>query len=304
MPTNQGDRQAFFRAISGTTTDYNGDFLAAAAVDSFTGEFNGVFIRWLQDRTGSSATNLDGLKQEFAVLAGAHNWESVGGVPIILPGCQLWLKSNDRSTVIQSSNSVSQWIDKSGKGNNTNIQGTGSKQPTTNATTLNNENVLDFDGGDVLLANSNLFEIPNSAYTLFIVAVQATQATERLMTWTVSGSSKTNMFYPNSANIGFFSNLSFDSITQSATTTNFNIFHFRRSGTTQAVSVNGAAEASETTASDVTGSDGLGIGASATNADPLNGSIAEIIVYDRSLSIAEITAVNNYLSPEWGITLA
>ncbi len=311
MSTNQGDRQEFFRAISGTTTDYNGDFLAAAAVDGFTGEFNGVFIRWLQDRTGSSATNLDGLKQEFAVLAGAHNWESVGGVPIILPGCQLWLKSNDRPTVIQSSNSVSQWRDKSGKGNNTDIQGIGADQPTLINNQMNGKPIIRGNG------TSSVLEIPNlglnglSSVTMFMV-INIDNTTDGFDSLFAFGTGAEGGLHTSSSGfarivktqdgLGILANGT--SISSGLADSN-NIFMLTTDGTTVITEENGVEIVSLAQAGNwATGAGNYAIFASSSPNRWLKIDIAEILIYNRSLSTAEIAVVEQYLSFEWGITLA
>ena len=42
----------------------------------------------------------------------------------------------------------------------------------------------------------------------------------------------------------------------------------------------------------------------AAGAVPIDGDIAEVLIYDRSLSDTEIAQVENYLSSKWGITLS
>lgn len=313
--TNQGDRQDFFRAISGTSTDYNGDFLAAAATEGFTGEFNGVFIQWLQDRTGSSATNLDGLKQEFAELAGAHNWESTGGVPIILEGCQLWLDADDSSTIIESSDLVHRWNDKSGKGNDA-TQGTGLAQPATNATTQNSKNVLDFDGGDYLSVSSlaSVMSGADKPVTLFHVT-RATDisVSQYIIIWgrdTSSAPLYGNRYESSSIEVIKRDDAATLKSDSGGTPVNnvFNIISDSNTGTASTVNLNGAEVIS---AGDIdvgtTTLDNFTVGASDRNGSVslnLTGSIAEIIIYDRALSAAEIASVQTYLSPKWGITLA
>jgi len=307
--TQQGDMQAFFRAIGGSASDYNTDFLTAAATESFTGEFNGVFIQWLQDRTGSSSTNLDGLKQEFADLAGAHNWQSVGGVPIILEGCQLWFDAADTSAtnIVQSGGSVSQWADKSSNGNNTDVQSTGSKQPTTGSTTKNFLNVITADGGDTLKMPSALHNITMGANTIFTVSriASETAAIQRLFNGSEGAGSRYYIQYSATAGtLNFVSSTSNSPVAKTGNTnTNWNIIRGRRSGTTQAIAVNGSAETTDANGADESGIDEMFL-FSFRDADLFfTGDCAEIILYDRSLSTAEISAVENYLSNKWAITL-
>ena len=78
---SQGDRQASFRAIGGTTGSLNEDMYAAfqaeATIPAGT-SFNGAFILWLQVRLSSSETDLPGLMQAFAEANNAFNWSSMG----------------------------------------------------------------------------------------------------------------------------------------------------------------------------------------------------------------------------------
>jgi len=62
--------------------------------------------------------------------------------PAFLNSAPLWLDASDSATITQSSGSVSQWDNKGTLENF--VQATGASQPTTNATTLNGLNVIDF----------------------------------------------------------------------------------------------------------------------------------------------------------------
>lgn len=62
---------------------------------------------------------------------------------------ELWLDASDISTITESSGSVSQWNDKSGKGRNL-VQATGASQPTTGSATQNGLNVLSFSSSQFL----------------------------------------------------------------------------------------------------------------------------------------------------------
>lgn len=68
---------------------------------------------------------------------------------------KLWLDASDTSStnITQSGGSVSQWLDKSGKGYNL-TQSTGSDQPTTGSSTINGLNAIDFNGTQYLENNS------------------------------------------------------------------------------------------------------------------------------------------------------
>jgi len=103
-------------------------------------------------------------------------------------GAALWLDASDTSTITESSGSVSQWNDKSGNSYNF-PQGTGSAQPTTNATTQNGKNVLDFDGSDSLVGPSGLYSIPSGDNTMFVVSKRNVEdaTSQRMMTFEDGG---------------------------------------------------------------------------------------------------------------------
>ncbi|MEL0098350.1 MAG: LamG-like jellyroll fold domain-containing protein, partial [Opitutae bacterium] len=65
-------------------------------------------------------------------------------VPTLFEDLQLWLDATDSSTIVHSSNEVSQWNDKSGHENVLLSVG----NPSTNTRDLNSQNVIDFDGND------------------------------------------------------------------------------------------------------------------------------------------------------------
>lgn len=79
MPTNQELRQASFRAVSGTTGTYNEDLYAMCLETvSDQGTLNGTLIAFLQDNLGSSSSNLNDLKEEFAISQGFLSWNEMG----------------------------------------------------------------------------------------------------------------------------------------------------------------------------------------------------------------------------------
>lgn len=79
--SQQSLQQASFRAISGTTLDYNGDAYAAFQTEATIpagAQFNEAFLIWLRVRLGVEDGDLPGLMQAFAEQEGAHNWSSLG----------------------------------------------------------------------------------------------------------------------------------------------------------------------------------------------------------------------------------
>jgi len=85
--TQQGKKHASFRAISGTSGTFNGDAMAAMAVEltaagrNVPATFNGRMIAWLKLRTGSTDSNINQLMVRFAKQHGARNWDRLGEFP-------------------------------------------------------------------------------------------------------------------------------------------------------------------------------------------------------------------------------
>lgn len=222
-------------------------------------------------------------------------------IPTDIGNCQLWLDASDTSTITEVAGSVSQWDDKSGNGNDV-TQGTGSAQPTTGVTTQNGRNVLDFATDDFLSAPSALYTLPNGNSTVFIVSKGEATSQQRVISATESGSFRYGVEYTSGGNVLFQNNTSASGGVSSAIEeTQFNLISAYRSDTTQGISVNGAAFTTNTSANSEDGVTALAIGANAGGSVELNGSIAEIIIYDRFLSASEIANVQNYLSRKWGI---
>jgi hypothetical protein len=87
--------------------------------------------------------------------------------PLDLPNLALWLDAQDAATVSLAGTSVSQWSDKSGKGNHA-TQATGAAQPQYGISTINGKPCMDItgtSGGHFLLPNLGV----SGAFTVFCV---------------------------------------------------------------------------------------------------------------------------------------
>lgn len=77
--TNQGLRQAAARAVSGTTLDYNGDFMAMFDHDGIAaGDFNGRLLAWINLKLSASYTEINGAMNAFAISQGVNSWNELG----------------------------------------------------------------------------------------------------------------------------------------------------------------------------------------------------------------------------------
>ena len=216
-----------------------------------------------------------------------NKWLSFS-IPTDILGLQLWLDASDTDTITSSGGAVSQWDDKSGNSNNA-TQGTGSAQPTTGASTQNGENIIDFDGGDTFVLPSALYSIPNGSNTIFAVTKRTSEDATLDAIVGMQESSSTRYILSFDATSGVLdfrsNNIASGAITISgATNTDFQIVRGRRNGTTQAISFNGSAEQTNTSGADENGVDAAHIASLGGSGNFLVGSIAEMLVYNRSLT--------------------
>ena len=90
---------------------------------------------------------------------------SIGANPASFSTLKLWLDASDDSTITHSSNAVSQWNDKSGNNNHA-TQGTSSNKPSTNTSSQNGLNVLDFSDDFLFIPNTSSADNASSLVVL------------------------------------------------------------------------------------------------------------------------------------------
>jgi len=156
---------------------------------------------------------------------------------------------------------------------------------------------------------SGLFSIPNGNNTLFVVSQRASESGNVETVINLSDGTALDYFFAYGATEGDALFKSRDgaggTVTNGSNTlTNYNIFRGRRSGTTQALAVNGAAEVTNASGVSSAGIDSGDIGAGNADNFMLTGNVGEIIIYNTSLSTANILLVETYLANKWGLTLA
>lgn len=77
--SQQGDRQASVRAVTGTSGTYEGDWHALFDANSLpVGTFDERLLRYINAKLTKSYTNLPEAMQAFAAANGAANWSSLG----------------------------------------------------------------------------------------------------------------------------------------------------------------------------------------------------------------------------------
>lgn len=80
--SQQGDRQATVRAITGTAYTYEGDWHALFTLDGIAaGDFDGRLLAWINGQLSTAYTELNGAMYAFAIAkttTGALNWSELG----------------------------------------------------------------------------------------------------------------------------------------------------------------------------------------------------------------------------------
>ncbi len=226
------------------------------------------------------------------------------------PGLQVWLDMADTSTITQVAGAVSQINDKSGNGNNA-TQGVGAAQPGTGGATQNGKNVLTFDGGDWMsIVNSASINLAGSC-TFFLVGnlTNTTGTARTYLAKNVNDSYRlrvdqtTNfpwlLLNDGSGLTTYTGNLAVTIGSAVILTTVVDI------GNNVKFFQNGAdfGTSAISQASITQSSNPLIIGSIDGFSEFWLGSIGEILIYDRALSVSETTQINRYLSNKWGIAI-
>jgi hypothetical protein len=251
-------------------------------------------------------------------------------LPTDISGIKLWLDAADTSTITLSGSQVTQWNDKSGNGYNF-AQSTAGNRPLSGTRTINSKNVIDFDGTDDRLVNSNaksVWTFMHSADSTFFWAgvTDTTNLDVYLMgdgigtgsqrAWEM-GLTATGLLTAsvmNGINGGSVGTVMGTDSTTSYTTSPF--YASLKSSPSAATASrgffrykNGANEGSNAYTASASGSDSpndmsIGMTYYPTNTTwygPFNGGMGEIIVYNSVLSDADMTRVQNYLAAKWGM---
>jgi len=127
---------------------------------------------------------LDGSDQT-TILNGAKSATSLS--PITIPGCALWLDATDSATIKLSGSNMTEWRDKSGKGNNM-TQVFGYSNVTVSASYQNNLNVLNFSAGGIYRSPLATGTYPIDLYVVLAVKDLTTAVDVISVTDTVSDS--------------------------------------------------------------------------------------------------------------------
>jgi hypothetical protein len=226
-------------------------------------------------------------------------------------GLVLWLDATDpAANGVQPANNaaIASWVDKSTAAN-TVSQGTGANQPTYKTNIINSKPVVRFNGSTTSLVKTTVTSLGSTA-TVFVVGTINDNgfSAGTFLEYSNAGTVNTGclVLYESAllkwrvvvATVIADATYS-TSLPYSAVTTAYN------NGSNSFLLVNGTQQATAVTGNmDATSRLTLGSLVSGIAGYFLNGDIAEVIVYNSSISSAERTLVSRYLGNKWGFTVA
>lgn len=244
--------------------------------------------------------------------------------PTQLPGLAVWLDAKDSAGFTLGSGRVSQWRDKSGKGNHA-AQATGGQQPLYVASAVNGNPAVQFydDGSAKLLSIADHASLDCAAFSLFVVCqrVQDMGATERIAgKFSTSSPANTREFSMllSSGDVYQCATSSAGTVADGAAGTSGTvslsapvildalISQPYASGTASRARKNNdaASQAVSSIPGLYNGTSPFHLGAIDGGAQPFAGYIGEIIFYTVALSEASRAKVLRYLAKRWGVSVA
>lgn len=227
-------------------------------------------------------------------------------VPSDLSSVVNWYDASNTGSIGETGGAATQWNDLVGSRHFT--QGNTSLSPTTNSRTINGLNVLDLDGSEYMLSNTDS-TYPDSA-TVFIVAYvdSVTSAAQSIFSvneaaafdYQIDANSSSEFLFR--ANSGRFSNFDYSATDQKGAVHAFVLGHNLGDGTATSYvdGVETANAVSNYTVAHTTPSQ-LFAGVNRGLNQPMDGALCEIIICDEFLSDADRNAIGKYLE-RWGLT--
>jgi hypothetical protein len=268
-----------------------------------------VTVTFTPTAPGSYAGNLVVLSN--ASSGNASIATSGTGVAMSLPGSfsglRLWLRA-DAGVSKDSADKVSGWADQSSSGNPAS-QASAAKQPLWISSALNGQPVLRFDGDDFLTLGSSP-SLATGNFTFFVVAsTRETWGTQALLSRDVGSGwnnkwiywingSRMQMLVQNPSTYQYLESRDFSRVANKA-----EIFFLSKAGRDYQHFLSGTMIGAQTADLDVPSiNSDFRIGQAEDNFY-LRGDMAEVVIYDRVLSIEERQAVENYLALKYALPI-
>lgn len=234
--------------------------------------------------------------------------------PIPTIALQVWL---DAGNVDGSNNfglsdgaSTASWYNRGTGGIGAFATTTTSYEPTLKLNILNSKPVVRFDGSNDALSNSTtLADSLSSNMTIFAVAdSDKSSGTGSIVSTRNSGSRGWDLRYQSKTQLLYYHAGESSSLLYHGLTDQFNIIQLTRDGgaTSAAIALshNGGTADTSTIPGYSPEAAGTSVGNTVQEAQPLEGDIAELIIYDRVLSQSERHQVGAYLERKYGLDTA
>lgn len=217
--------------------------------------------------------------------------------PRNISGLRLWLDAADAASVTLNGSTVSAINDKSGNGRHA-TQATAISQPTFTANGLNSRSVLSFIGTQRMTGSLTGLSQP---FAKFVVArANDTGANKNVFSFTATvNNNSTSLYFSPTEAPSIYSG----SIISSATpVTSTVVLSAIFNGASSQLYANGSLVASGNPGSSTYTGD-YNLGAFSGGFDPMQGIIAEVLVYDGTAASTR-QQIERYLGAKWGITVA
>lgn len=218
--------------------------------------------------------------------------------PADVPGLYQWLDASQLS--LSDNDAVSSWTDESGNGRHA-TQGTGANQPTFKTGIVNGLSVIRFDGTNDFLSLGNLSALTEGeVFVVFKLDADPGTNSGGLM---FLGTAAADNHTPLSDGTVYDGNMSTARKTVgnpvADMSTTFRVLNIWSAANDWAWNLDGSAV--HTTATNTVGLSATAELGRSSNLYPLDGDIAEYILYDNKLSGGDRTLVTAYLETKYGL---
>lgn len=236
------------------------------------------------------------VRRQRLLLSGATGFN-----PATIGNLKIWLKA-DKGVIYSGSNKVSRWNDQSGNGHDF-IQNTGANQPNYigGRSTLGNKPAVQFIRTSSFFLTNSTYSTSSTDHTAFFVLdLSSTTAVQDLF-YTQTGPLVLSAISATTGRIGYY-----DGAWKEATgqTTGVQLLSYTMTtGSGGLVRKNQALIVSQTyTARAAGGTNTIGSAVDGLS-QYLDGYLAEVVIFDKSLSSAERLTVDQYLINKYGIVI-
>lgn len=213
----------------------------------------------------------------------------------ILTGLELWLDASQEPYA--NDDTVPDWADESGNGRDL-TQATGALIPTFKTGGPNGKSFIHFDGSDrldgspITLTNFTTFAVAKAGVSGNYQVIFSNGGTGEACAAITVNPSGNREFYT-------FNNNSVDG----AASSDWEILTISWNGVLRTLSVNGASQVITNSGAAIPSATGALFVGNDAFGSALNGDVAEVLLYNSSLSAASLTENHRYLAAKYGITL-